>query len=122
MHSMVTMIRAGRYVLGTMAGVLLLAAVLPYSSADDSVKGRLIAEGAKQVMVWSDVMEATETLKLIQAGVDPAAPRIKARTACIVPNRTRAAMLNARAGAWYEVVVLDGPEAGCKGVVPGAWF
>jgi hypothetical protein len=92
-------------------------------STADTVKGRVISSLGTEAMIWTDPASATETLKLIQVGVDPSAPRLKRAVSCVVPNRSRVSLLQVIGyGQWYEVVVLDGQEAGCKGVVPGAWF
>jgi hypothetical protein len=79
---------------------------------------RLQGIEGRDVWVWRDADAMAEGRRLIEAGINRTRPdMVVPLVACIVESGTAViATGRARFGIW-NVVVVDGPRAGCRGVV-----
>jgi hypothetical protein len=78
----------------------------------------VVITGGSQVTVWKDATSATAGLALLERGETDAA-KLTPHVACIVPFGTRADVGDRTPGSYlyWQVTILDGPKAGCRGAV-----
>lgn len=76
------------------------------------------SDGAQNVLIYKDKASLDEADTLVRAGVHRTNRALVDRLlACAVPNGTKAVRLEGGSYGTRAVMVVEGPAAGCRGVI-----
>jgi len=107
--------------------VLDLALLVPMSIAGTGEVGRLVGIGSMDIIiVWRDGRTMEEGLNLARAKVSDTRA-FRGLAACFVDAETRVMMRSRELGpdlrpTAYDITVVEGPAAGCRGRVPALLY
>jgi len=101
--------------------VMFLALGLLWGSPAYALEGRLEDPGHK-IFVWKNAEAHTEAIRLIKAGVYSSNPSlITSLLSCLVESGTKV-IATSMGFATHDILVIDGPNAGCRGNVAAERF
>lgn len=73
----------------------------------------------RNIFIWRDRTAHEEAMRLINAGVHRTQPQlVMPLIACIVPSDTTVVTLPGGGWTTNQIMVVDGPQSGCRGIVP----